>query len=91
MMERIPPHNNEAEMSVLGAAMLSKDALFDIMEVVRAKDFYSEIHGEIFEVITSLYRSSKPVDTVTVSEELKKRNWNIRGRLRHIGFDKCRC
>ena len=74
MMERIPPHNNEAEMSVLGAAMLSKDALFDIMEVVRAKDFYSEIHGEIFEVITSLYRSSKPVDTVTVSEELKKRN-----------------
>ena len=74
MMERIPPHNNEAEMSVLGAAMLSKDALFDIMEVVRARDFYSEIHGEIFEVITSLYRSSKPVDTVTVSEELKKRN-----------------
>jgi replicative DNA helicase len=74
MIQRIPPHNNEAEMSVLGAAMLSKDALFDIMEVVRAKDFYSEIHREIFDVITLLYRASKPVDTVTVSEELKKRN-----------------
>jgi len=74
MIERIPPHNSEAEMSVLGAAMLSKDALLDIMEVVRSTDFYSEIHKEIFEVITLLYRGSRPVDTVTVAEELKKRN-----------------
>lgn len=74
MIERVPPHNKEAEMSVLGAAMLSKDALFDIMEVVRSGDFYSEIHKEIFEVIILLYRSSRPVDTVTVAEELKKRN-----------------
>jgi replicative DNA helicase len=74
MIERIPPHNNEAEMSVLGAAMLSKNALLDIMEAVRSRDFYSEIHKEIFEVITLLYRGSRPVDTVTVAEELKKRN-----------------
>lgn len=74
MIERIPPHNNEAEMSVLGAAMLSKDVLLDIMESVRSKDFYSEIHKEIFEAITLLYRSSRPIDTVTVAEELKKRN-----------------
>ncbi len=74
MIERIPPHNTEAEMSVLGAAMLSKNALLDIMEVVGSKDFYSEIHKEIFEVITLLYRASRPVDTVTVAEELKKRN-----------------
>lgn len=74
MIERIPPHNNEAETSVLGAAMLSKNALLDIMEVVRSQDFYSEIHREIFEVITLLYRASRPVDTVTVAEELKKRN-----------------
>lgn len=74
MAERIPPHNNEAEVSVLGSAMLSKDALFDVMEEVRAGDFYNEIHKEIFEVITILYRQSKPVDTVTVADELKKRN-----------------
>ncbi|MDX9888165.1 MAG: replicative DNA helicase [Anaerovoracaceae bacterium] len=74
MIERIPPHNNEAEMSVLGAAMLSKNALLDIMEAVRSRDFYSEIHKEIFEVITLLYRGSRPIDTVTVAEELKKRN-----------------
>lgn len=74
MIERIPPHNNEAEMSVLGAAMLSKNALLDIMEAVGSRDFYSEIHKEIFEVITLLYRGSRPVDTVTVAEELKKRN-----------------
>lgn len=74
MIERIPPHNNEAEMSVLGAAMLSKNALLDIMEAVGSRDFYSEIHKEIFEVITLLYRQYRPVDTVTVAEELKKRN-----------------
>ncbi len=74
MMERIPPHNNDAEKSVLGAAMLNKDALFDVMEVVKSKDFYNEMHKEIYEAITELYRKNSPVDTLTVSEELKKRN-----------------
>lgn len=74
MIERIPPHNDDAERSVLGSVMLSKDALFDVMEVVRPKDFYSKAHKEIFEAVTELYRKNSPVDTLTVSEELKKRN-----------------
>ncbi|MCR5481355.1 MAG: replicative DNA helicase [Clostridia bacterium] len=73
MNERIPPHSEDAEKSVLGAAMLSKDALFDVMEVVTAKDFYSDAHREIFEAITELYRKSLPVDMLTVCEELRKR------------------
>lgn len=73
-MERIPPHNLEAEKSVLGAAMLSKDALFDVLEEVRSKDFYSKAHREIFEVIEGLQKSSTPVDVLTVSEELKRKN-----------------
>lgn len=73
-MERIPPHNDEAERSVLGAAMLDKEALFDVVELLHAEDFYNEAHKEIFRAIAELYRKSAPVDVLTVSEELKKRN-----------------
>ena len=73
-MERIPPHNDEAERSVLGSAMLDKDALFDVVELIHADDFYNEGHKEIFNAITDLYKKSAPVDVLTVSEELKKRN-----------------
>ena len=74
MEGRIPPHSLEAEKSVLGAALLSKDALFDVVEVVKAEDFYDENHKEIFKAIMDLHRKSAPVDALTVAEELKKRN-----------------
>jgi len=74
MEERIPPHNDDAEKSVIGAAMLSKDALFDILEIVKPRDFYNQMHREIYEAILELYRKNAPVDTLTVSEELKRRN-----------------
>lgn len=74
MSERIPPHSDDAEQSILGSALLSKDALMNIMEVVTADDFYNEKHREIFDAISDLYRKSSPVDTLTVSEELNKRN-----------------
>ena len=72
MIEKIPPHNAEAERSVLGAALLSKDALADVIDVVRTDDFYDKAHKEIFDVMLELFRSSKSVDIVTVCEELKK-------------------
>lgn len=72
-MERIPPHNLEAEKSVIGAAMLDKEVVFEVLEVVRAEDFYSKANREIFTVITDLQRSSTPVDVLTVTDELKKR------------------
>ena len=74
MEGRIPPHSVEAEKSVLGAALLSKDALFDVVEIVRAEDFYDENHKEIFKAMLELHRKNAPVDALTVSEELKKRN-----------------
>ncbi|MCI6012673.1 MAG: replicative DNA helicase [Firmicutes bacterium] len=73
MVERIPPHNEEAERCVLGAAMLSKDALYDVVEEVTADDFYNENHREIFNAIMDLYRDSTPVDMLTVCETLKKK------------------
>ncbi|MDR3295994.1 MAG: replicative DNA helicase [Clostridiales Family XIII bacterium] len=73
MNERIPPHSDEAEKSVLGALMLDKDALFDAMEIIRAEDFYAEAHAEIFRAASDLHKNSEPVDTLTVSDALKRR------------------
>ena len=80
MEERIPPHNPDAERSVLGAALLSKDALFDVVEAVRPEDFYDPNHKEIFSVIYELSKKNAPVDALTVSEELDKR-----GSLEMVG------
>ena len=74
MEGRIPPHSIEAEKSVLGAALLSKDALFDVVEVVKPEDFYDANHKEIFKAMLDLHRKNSPVDALTVSEELKKKN-----------------
>ncbi len=70
---RIPPHNLEAEESVLGAMLLSRDAIAQAMEVCTAEDFYKTSHGYIFEAITSLYGRGEPADWVTVTEELRRR------------------
>ncbi|MGI6727117.1 MAG: replicative DNA helicase [Anaerovoracaceae bacterium] len=72
--ERIPPHSNDAEKSVLGSIILDKDALLEITEILKEDDFYNEMHREIYRTILELYRKSEPVDILTVSEELKKRN-----------------
>ena len=73
MEGRVPPHSAVAEKSVLGAAMLSKNALFDVMETVRPGDFYDANNKEIFAAVLELARRNAEVDTVTVSEELKRR------------------
>lgn len=74
MNERIPPHSIEAEKSVLGSVLQSKEALFEVLEILEPEDFYSEYHKEVFEAVRELNRRSEPVDILTVSEELKKRN-----------------
>ncbi len=72
-MERIPPHNDDAEKSVLGSILLDKDALFDVLEILKPEDFYSEMHKEIYTAVVELHRKNEPADTLTVAEELKKR------------------
>lgn len=70
--DRLPPQNLEAEQSVLGAMMLSKDAMADVIETVRADDFYKPAHETIFDVTVRLYNSGNPVDALTVSSELQR-------------------
>src|SRR5258708_39415691 len=69
---RVPPHNLQAEESLLGAMLLSKDAIASAVETVSVDHFYKPAHAHIFEAITSLYGAGEPVDPVTVAEELRR-------------------
>ena len=73
MAERIPPHSEDAERSVLGSMMVDKNALFDVLEILSPDDFYTQKHREIFDAAQDLNRKFVNVDIVTVSEELRKR------------------
>ena len=67
---RVPPHNLQAEESLLGAMLLSKDAIAAATEICTAEDFYKPSHGHIFDAITTLYGQGEPADPVTVADEL---------------------
>ncbi|GAA1506495.1 replicative DNA helicase [Nocardioides humi] len=77
---RTPPQDMAAEQSVLGAMMISKDAIADVVEVLRGADYYRPAHEEIHEAILDLYSRGEPADMVTVAGELQRR-----GQLQKIG------
>src|SRR4051812_41182298 len=69
----LPPHNLEDGEALLGAMLLSRDAITSAVEArVDSADFYKPAHGHIFEAIWSLYEQGEPVDPVTVAEELRR-------------------
>jgi len=71
---KVPPQNLDAEMSLLGAVLIDEDTLADISEHVKPKDFYDKRHGLIYDAMMRLYEKHKPVDLLTLTEELKKKN-----------------
>ena len=71
---KIPPQSLDAEMSLLGAVLIDEEVLADASELVSAKDFYDKRHGLIFAGMMRLYERHKPVDLLTLSEELKKKD-----------------
>ena len=70
--ERTPPQNIDAEMSVLGGMLLSKDAIADVIEILQSTDFYRPAHTTVYNVILELFGKGEPADAVTVGAELKK-------------------
>ena len=70
---RIPPQNLDAEQSVLGAMLESKEAIANVVEILNSEDFYKPAHSQIFEVILDLYGRGEPADAITVAEELGRR------------------
>ncbi len=78
--ERQPPQDTAAEQSVLGGMLLSKDAIADVVEVLRPGDFYRPAHQAIYDCILDLYGRGEPADPITVSAELERR-----GELARVG------
>jgi replicative DNA helicase len=70
--DRTPPQAIDAERSVLGAMMLSKDAIADVVEVLRPDDFYYPANQLVYDSILDLYARGEPADAVTVSAELTR-------------------
>lgn len=71
---KIPPQNLDAEKSLLGAVLIDEETLADISEHVTPKDFYDKRHGIIYGGMMRLYERHKPVDLLTLTDELKKKD-----------------
>lgn len=77
---RVPPHNLEAEQSVLGSLMLDKDAIIKIADLLKVGDFYKDAHNNIYEIILALYEEREPLDVLSISNKLEEK-----GLLEQIG------
>lgn len=73
VISRIPPNDVQAEQAVLGAMLVDKDAVLTVIEILKPEDFYRSEHAEIYSAIIDLYEKSKPVDLLTVKDQLSVR------------------
>jgi replicative DNA helicase len=76
--DRTPPQDNDAEMSVLGSMLISKDAIAEVVESVRGADFYRPVHETIYDAMIDLYGRGEPVDPITTTAELQRRGELVR-------------
>ena len=80
LFDRVPPHDDAAEMATLGGGMLSADAVGEVTEILDASDFYQPRHQTIFQAMVSLFANGQRVDPVLVSDALKQM-----GELEKVG------
>ncbi|MFJ9345140.1 replicative DNA helicase [Streptomyces sp. NPDC101237] len=78
--ERIPPQDLDAEQSALGGMLLSKDAIADVVEILKGHDFYKPAHETIYQAILDVYAKGEPADPITIAAELTKR-----GEINKVG------
>lgn len=73
---RVPPHNTEAERSILGAILVNNESIHRVSEAgIEPRDFYRESHQKIYEVLLSLSERGEPLDLVTLTSVLRDRGW----------------
>lgn len=73
-LDKVPPQSLEAEVAVLGSMLIEDEAIGQAVEMLKSPFFYKDAHQRIFQAIVDLYGASKPVDLVTLTEELKRRS-----------------
>lgn len=71
---KIPPHNIEAEQSMLGALLVDKDAMTKIADIVGPEDFYKDAHAVLFSAMRDLYDRHEPIDLLSISNVLQEKN-----------------
>jgi len=71
---KVPPQAIDLEEAVLGAIMLEKDAVISVLDILQPLSFYKEAHQKIYRAIVDLSSNQKPIDILTVTEELRSRN-----------------
>ena len=71
---KLPPQNNEAEQSVIGAILIENEALLKSIEIIRPEDFYRESHRLIFQSMIELFEKNEPADLITLTEHLRNKN-----------------
>jgi len=74
MPERLPPQNLEAEQSVLGAIMIERDAILQVVDILKPEDFYKGSHQKIYQSMLELYQKGEAIDILTLSSNLKEKN-----------------
>ncbi len=79
-LHKLPPQSVEMEQSVLGAILLENEALVKVLELLDARDFYQEAHRWVFQAMIELFEENVPIDLLTVTERLRKRD-----RLEAVG------
>ncbi|MBI4990899.1 replicative DNA helicase [Candidatus Gottesmanbacteria bacterium] len=77
---RIPPHDEQAEASILGAILIDKDAISDVVDFLLPEFFYKDTHAHIYSAMRSLFEKHEPIDIVTVTSQLKKM-----GKYKEVG------
>ena len=77
---KLPPQAVDLEEAVLGALLLDKEALTDVIDILKKESFYKEDHQMIYDAILDLFERSEPIDILTVTQELKKK-----GNLEVVG------
>ncbi len=71
---KIPPHNLDAEMSLLGAVLIDEEVLADVSDKLKADDFYDKRHMTVYAAMMRLFEKHRPVDLLTLSDELKRKD-----------------
>ncbi|MCX5718829.1 MAG: replicative DNA helicase [Nitrospirae bacterium] len=72
-LDKLPPQNIEAEQSILGAILIDNDALPRALEIIDIDDFYKQSHRKIFNAMVELFEKSEPIDLITITDCLKRR------------------
>lgn len=80
LVRKVPPHNLEAEQAVLGGVLMKNEIFHDLIDILAPDDFYSPVHATIYLAFQELFRKSRPMDLLTVQEEL-----TLQGKLDEVG------